>query len=326
MIAAHELSKATREGNVNSTFSFKGILKTITPFLGLIILFLIFAVSTDGKFLTVTNLRTIAVQSFITMVAGIGATFTLAHGNLDFSLGGELAICGIVGYFASTVSPWLALPATIITGVLCSSLIAVIHIYMRVPAFIAGLSIMFVGRGLAASVNSITTMISPVSFIKYDNITFYLPVVLGLLIVAFIIFEYTKIGKFNKAIGSNQRAAELSGIPVNKYKIIAFIITGTTLGIAAFMTMIRAGGVGSTTGTGLEVEVLIAMVLGGMSISGGSSSKIRSIIIGALIFMMMGNGLVLWKVNPNWVNTIRGIIFLAMVFLTFDRSRGQTAT
>ena len=87
--------------------------------------------------------------------------------------------------------------------------------------------------------------------------------------------------------------------------------------------MIRAGGVTGNTGSMFETDILIALVLGGMSISGGSSSKMRSIVIGAFILMMLGNGLILWGVDPNLINAVRGIVFLAAVVLTYDRSSNQ---
>lgn len=322
MKAAQEV-KASEHESIEVPKSKSNIWKKITPFLGLIVVFIMFAVSTGGTFISLNNLQLILLQSIMMMVGGVGATFVMSHGNLDFSLGGELAICAVVGYAISTVCVELTLPMCIITGIACSVLVAVIHLIMRVPSFIAGLCIMFMGRGIVGVMSSQGTMVAPASFTALDDIGFFLIVLVVVFVIGYILFEFTKLGKFNKAIGSNERAAVMSGIPVAKYKILAFVVTGVTVGISAYLSMIRAGGVAATTGTNFETEILISLVLGGISITGGSGTKLRSIIIGALIYMMLGNGLTLWGVDPNLVNVIRGIVFLAAVYMTYDRSSGQ---
>lgn len=322
MKAAEEV-KISEQESIEVPKSKGNFWKKITPFLGLIVVFIMFAVSTNGVFINLDNLQRILLQSIMMMVGGVGATFVMAHGNLDFSLGGELAICALVGYSVTASAPFLTLPICIITGIVCSVFVAVIHLIMRVPAFIAGMCIMFMGRGLVGVASSQGTMGVPREFLDLDNIWFFVAILVVVFVIGYIIFEYTKIGKFNKAIGSNERAATMSGIPVAKYKILAFVVTGVTVGISAYLSMIRAGGVAATTGTNFETEILISLVLGGISITGGSGTKLRSIIIGALIFMMLGNGLTLWGVDPNLVNIIRGIVFLASVYMTYDRSSGQ---
>ncbi len=294
--------------------------KKVTPFLGLIVVFAIFATTTEGKFTAFSNLQLILIQSAMTMVAGIGVTFVMAHGNLDFSLGGELAICAVVGIFASRITPWMALPATILTGIVCSSFVAVVHNVMRVPTFVVGLCIMFLGRGIATAAAATDPMRTPNEISALDNIWFYLITVVAVYIIAYFIYEYTKIGKYNRVIGSNEKAAMLSGVPVSKYKLIAFTITGVCLGIAAFMSLIRVGSATGQTGTSFEINVLIALVLGGVSLTGGSSVKMRSIIVGTLIYMMLNNGLTLLGVNPNLINSIKTVVFLASVYAAYDRS------
>lgn len=313
MVAEYDLE-------TNGQSKARGFLKNAIPFLGLIIVFLLFAFSTDGKFIAFGNLETVLEQSIIIMVAGVGVTFVMAHGNLDFSLGGELAICIIVAWAVGQVNPWLAVPAGVAAGIACSSLTAVIHNKFRVPAFVVGLCIMFLGRGIAQTAAQAKAMNTPASIGSLDTPVFYFAVIVIVFVAGYILFEYTKVGKYNKAIGSNEKAAFLSGIPVKKYKLIAFMITGTCLGIASFMSLVKNGGVSATSGQGLEVNVLIALVLGGVSLTGGTSVKLKSCIIGALIFLMLNNGLTLWGVNADLVNVIKAIVFLVCVYFSYDRS------
>ena len=132
--------------------------------------------------------------------------------------------------------------------------------------------------------------------------------------------EYTKIGKFNKAIGANERAALLSGINVTKYKCIAFALTGACVGLAAFLTLTKGRSVTANTGLNVEINVLIALVLGGMPLSGGMAAKIRNVVVGALVFCLLSNGLSLWGTDPNIINIVKGVVFVACVFLSYDRS------
>lgn len=297
-------------------------LKQVIPFAGLIIVFLLFAVTTKGKFLDINNLKTILTQSIIVMIAGIGVTFVMAHGNLEFSIGGELAICSIVAYFASTISVWLALPAAIFAGVLCSQISAWMNNIMKVPAFMVGMCVMFLGRGLAQGMSLDYQMVTPHALLRLDSTALYLGALIVVYIIAYILLEHTKIGQYNMAIGENENAALYSGVPVNIYKAIAFALSGATIGICAVLTLIRTAGVGATTGQSLETNTLIAVVLGGMALTGGTSIKLRSVIIGSLIFFMLSNGLSLWGVNPDIINIIKAGVFLVCVYLSYDRESG----
>ena len=297
-------------------------IKQIIPFIGLIIVFLLFSLTTRGKFLDINNLQIILTQSIIVMIAGIGVTFVMAHGNLEFSIGGELAICSIVAYFASMVSVWLALPAAILTGILCSQVSAWINNIMKVPAFMVGMCVMFLGRGLAQGMSLDFQMNTPKALLKLDSTGLYLTVLVVVYVIGYIILEHTKVGSYNKAIGENENAALYSGVSINVYKAIAFAISGATIGICAVLTLIRTAGVGATTGQSLETNTLIAVVLGGMSLTGGTSIKLRSVIIGALTFFMLSNGLSLWGVNPDIINIIKAGVFLVCVFLSYDRESG----
>lgn len=298
--------------------------KKAIPFLGLIILIIVFGATTGGRFLKITNLKNIFSQAAIVMVAGTGASFVMAHNNLDFSLGGACAMSAVAGIvLGGKLSYALMLPVCLIVGMLCGLITSVLHIKARIPAFMAGMCIMFAGRGLAQGAYLQFVMTLPVEYKVLQNIWFYLGVVVLVFAVAYILFEYTKIGKFNKLIGSNPQVAHLSGIPVDKYKVIAFIVSGFTVGVAAFMSIIRGGGVGAQTGTNLEINVLLALTLGGFPLTGGSASKMRSIIIGSLVLFILNNGLQLWGVDPTLINVIKGIVFLAVVYITIDRGSGK---
>lgn len=300
-------------------------LRKIIPIAGLLILFVVFAVSTDGLFLRPNNLRTLITQSAITMVAAVGTAFVMAHNNLDFSLGGACALACVLAFLIAGENMILFFLLCIVFGVLCGLFSAFLHIKGQIPAFMAGMCLMFAGRGAAQGVASNHTMML-IEASELNTFSHIIVVVAVVVLVGFVLFNYTKIGKYQKLIGTNPKATDLSGIPVNKYKTIAFAISGATLGIAACLTVIRSPSIVGSTGTNLETNVLLALCLGGMSMTGGSSSKMRAAVIGTLILFILNNGLTLWGVDANYVDIIRAIFFLATVAISTDRTQFETIT
>lgn len=295
-------------------------MKRIVPVAGLVILFLMFAFTTDGKFLAWVNLQNLIIQSAITMVAAVGTAFVMAHNNLDFSLGGACALSCVLSYLIAGQRLILFFILCIVFGVVCGLFSAMLHIKGQIPAFMAGMCLMFAGRGVAQSVAAEKNMLM-IRAASLNNIGFFLTVLIVVVALGMLVFNYTKIGKYQKLIGTNQNAAELSGISVSKYKTIAFAISGATIGIAACLTVIRSAAIIGNTGLNLETNVLLALSLGGISITGGSATRMRSAIIGALIFFILNNGLTLWGLNPDYVDIVKAIFFLLTVTISIDRSQ-----
>lgn len=300
-------------------------LKSAIPFLGFIIIFLLFSFTTDGKFLTLANIETLIIQAALVIVAGVGASFVMAHGNLEFSLGGATAMSCMAGALAGEIHPLLVLPAAMIVGILFGVVSAVVHTRMHVPAFVVGMCIMILGKGMTQTFSATIIMNAPASFSKLNVSWFYALVIIGVFILGYILMEHTKIGLYNKAIGSNADAAWLSGVPVDKYKTLAFVVSGVCVGVCAFLTLVRSGGVSSTCGQNLETNTLIAVVLGGIPLSGGTRLKMYSVVLGAFSFYMLSNGLSIWGVNPDLVNIIKGAVFILFVYFTYDRNSSSIA-
>lgn len=294
-------------------------IRKIIPIAGLLILIILFSFTTKGKFFTWQNVKNIVMQASIALVAAVGTVFVMAHNNLDFSLGGACALSSVLAYLCSGGNLWLFIPLAIVFGVLCGLFTSVIHIYGRVPAFMGGLCLMFAGRGIAQTATASKYMMIAASG-KLNNFWVFLGVVTVVFGVGYFLFNYTKVGKFQKLIGTNPRATELSGISVNKYKTLAFVISGVTLGIAASLTLSRSLAVTGNTGLNLETDVLLALSLGGISMAGGSATRIRSAVIGVLTYYILNNGMLLWGMNPDYVDIVKAVFFLATVSISIDRS------
>lgn len=300
------------------------IFNAIIPYLGITIVFLLFAFTTNGKFTALRNLRTVLNQSIITMIVAIGASFVMAGGGLDFSLGGILALAALIGYYAGTINAWLTIPACIISGMLLSSAIGYMTSRLHVPAFIAGMCVMFFGKGAV----QIQSTVHPNNYaakelLKLDKNWFLFSVAALVIIAGYILMEKTKIGRFNRAIGANGKTAALSGVDNGKYTRFAYFCVGTCLGIGALLTLIRSGGVNPNTGYGLEINCVISSVLGGATITGGSRVKIQNAVFGVLTFYLLTNGLALWGVNPLYIDAIKAVIFFICVIVVRDKSNTE---
>lgn len=312
MIASTRKKLAEKEG-------LTGILRELFPYLGLLLMIVLFSVTTNGKFLRIRNLTMILKQSVIVMIGALGSSFVLAHGNMDFSIGGEMALCCLLSYYVSRLNPYLMLPACILLALLLSFLVGVVHVVIGVPAFVSGMCVMFIGKGIVQSVSG-SGLICPSIYNALDATWFYVLALALTLAVTFILFNYTRVGRNNRLIGSNPTAAFLSGIDTKKYKILAFLTSGFCVGVSSFLTIVRGGGISAQTGASFEMDTIIVLTLGGAPLSGGSGVRLRSALLGALTYFILSNGLIIWGVPAEIIFAIKGILFLTIVALTFDRS------
>ncbi len=194
------------------------------PMIGLVCLFLLFSITAGERFLSAFNLSNIVNQACIIMITGIGVCFIMSHNNLDLSCGGAMALCGVTTYLICERLDFVFLiPGCLIVGMLIGFLTGCIHVYGRIPAFLAGFAMMSLGRGI--SVISVEhKMRIPAMYKGLNTLVFYIGVLLAVSMTAVFVMKYTKIGKYNKLIGANPVTAKMSGI------IICCMITGVLLG------------------------------------------------------------------------------------------------
>ena len=164
----------------------------------------------------------------------------------------------------------------------------------------------------------------PVYIYNYDNWTLKITLLVVAFIVCYLLFEKSWIGKANKAIGGNPLAAQQAGVNVARTRMIAYLISGVTVGVAAFVLMARAGSVSTSTGQGLEMNVITALVLGGVPLSGGSRAKMSGALIGSLSVIILRNGLIILGVNERIIEGIQGLVLLIIVFLTYVKNKDGT--
>jgi ribose transport system permease protein len=303
------------------------IIGNVLPFTGLAFITIFFLVVTKGVLINPSNLENLLNQCFTLTIISVGASFVYAHGGFDFSLGASCGLAQLVGaaLLVYTDTPiWLAITLCILTAVTCSAIVGGSSLLFGVPVFVASLCVRSIAIGILSTATSETEIILNYGKYQYISNTGVKAVVLLAIVAAgFFMFEYTRLGKYEKAIGGNILTAQQAGVKTGRNIFIAYIILGICVGIAATFTMFRTSLISAQTGSGLEFDVMTAIVLGGFPLTGGDRSKIQSTIIGVMTVTILSNGLILWGLDPSLINGIKGILFLVIVGLSYDRSNGK---
>ncbi len=306
-----------------SSISYTDILNKIIPFLGLAIMIIVFQVFGDGKLLTQGNIKSILNQSVYVAIMAFGAIFVYSHGGMDLSYGsviGFSVLCGILVGRAGAPFPVIVI-VNIVSAVVWFMLNGIVSVYLRVSPFITSLCIMYMCRGILNTVCAKEKYSVPVYIYNYDNWTVKIVVLVVAFIICYLLFEKSWIGKANKAIGGNPLAAQQAGVNVERTRMIAYLISGITVGVGGFILMARAGSVSTSTGQGLEMNVITALVLGGVPLSGGSRAKMIGALIGSLSVIVLRNGLIILGVNERVIEGIQGLVLLIIVFLTYIKNK-----
>ncbi len=305
-------------------------------FLILILAMLVLALSSD-KFLTVSNiLNQGRLLTEIGLVA-LPMTFIIITGGIDLSVGSILGVCAIVlGYMWNPSGPFqLPLEAAIVVslalGTLCGLVNGLIIVYIGVPPLITTLATLALYRGLAEGISQARSVRGyPEWFFQLgQGEVLGVPAQLWLLvffvIVTAIVLSRTVFGRSLYAIGNNELGARFSGIPTGLYKIIIYAFSGFMSGLAAWIFVSRVTTTRSDMGSGLELDAIAAVVLGGTSIFGGSGSIVGT-VIGFVLIQLLKNGLSLAGVTTDGTIVVIGsVLILAILINNFIQRRTNAA-
>lgn len=300
-------------------FSRSELFKALLPFLGLVIIVIVMNILTEGKILQPKKIKLLLSQVYYPMICATGVFFIMTLGSLDFTQGSTLGLASIVISWLSFYSIPLAILGGILTGAAIGAINGFFHVKFRLPSFIVTICTMYLFRGLCAYFTTDAPVAASMAMKGLDQNWIKIFVTLLVLLLAFIAFRFTKIGPSVKAIGAGETAAKFSGIRTDKVKFLAFVCAGAITGVAAFINVIKVGSITSTAGNQLETQILIALVLGGLPISGGAKVRFTNIIVGTLMYTVLNNGLVMMGYDTATQQLIKGVIFLACVALTIDR-------
>jgi ribose/xylose/arabinose/galactoside ABC-type transport system permease subunit len=273
-------------------------------------------------FLTVPNLLNVAQQTVVNAVIAVGMTFVIISAGIDLSVGSIVALAGVVLALALQAgwSPALAIGAGLGTGVLCGLVNGLLITLGRLPPFIATLGMMSVARGAALlstdgrPVSGFTAGFRWIANGRVAGIPAPVLLMAAVYAAAHFVLRRTRFGRYVFAIGGNEEAALLSGVPVRRYKIGIYAAGGGLAALAALVLTARLNSAQPIAGISYELDAIAATVIGGTSLLGGSGSVLGT-LIGALIMGVLRNGLNLLGISSFVQQVVIGAVIIAAVLL-----------
>jgi ribose transport system permease protein len=316
------MSEQIMEEKNKSHFKAEGF-RTLLPLFGLVGIIVIFALLTDMRLVQGNSISLILSQVYVLMIACTGVFMVMTVGGLDLSQGSILGITSIVVSYLSFYSILLAVIAGMASGACIGAVNGFFHVKAKIPSFIVTICTMYLFRGLCAYITTNSPVAAVTSITTLNDTWFKILLTLAVLLIVFLLFRFTKLGITLRAIGAGETAARFSGIRTDRTKFLVFVAVGAITGFAAFLNVVKVGSITATAGNQLEIQILIALVLGGLPISGGAKVRFSNIIIGTLIFCVLNNGLVMLGLDSAVQQLVKGLIFVIVVTLTIDRKSIQ---
>ena len=293
--------------------------KALLPLIGFAIIIIVLNIMTQGKILTPKKQRLLHSQIYYPTIVAVGVFFVMTLGSIDFTEGSTLGVASLV---VSALS-FINIPLAILGGILCGAAIGAIngffHVKFKLQSFIVTICTMYLFRGVCAYFTTETAVPASAAIKALDNNALKIGITVAVLVIAWFLFRFTRIGNDVKAVGSGETAARFSGVRTARVKFLTFVCAGALTGLAAFVNVIKVGSITATAGNQLETQILISLVLGGLPITGGAKVRFSNIIVGTLMYAVLNSGLAILGYDPQTQQLIKGVIFLIFVALTIDR-------
>jgi ribose transport system permease protein len=315
---------AGREGVLRRAFS----AESAGIYVFLVALVLLFTLLSRA-FLTFDNFIVILRQISVIGICAFGETLVVISGGIDLSVGATVALSGVI---AAVLAKFLGVPvpvaflAGIAAGGICGVLNGLLTTRIRIPPIIVTLGTLTIIRGLAFIVVGGNTVFGmPLSYrILGRSYIGFIPIPVLIMVVVFAAFflllNNFRFGRHVYAIGSNEEAAIISGINVKRTKMTVFALSGLMAGISGAVLSSRLDSGQASTAEGLELDVLTAVVLGGVSIAGGRG-RLGSVFVGVLIIGILANGMILLNIQYFYQLVIKGVVLLIAVGLDTLRQK-----
>ncbi|GAA1693523.1 ribose ABC transporter permease [Mycolicibacterium murale] len=299
---------------------------TIAPIATLLLLIIAFSL-VDSRFLRHENFLNILRQSSVLLILATASTVVILMGSIDLSVGSILTFTAFSGALMVQYTGISALLVLLpLIGMLCGLFNGLVIAYGQLPSFLVTLGTLYAFNGLASYMaGGAPVPLTDGGFVNLFTGTFLgLPVIalwaILVLVVAIIVARSTRLGRYLYALGGNEKTSRLSGVPVRRYKVYAFMISGFLVGIAGLLQLVRAKSASPDMGEPFLLPAIAAVVMGGTPLSGGIGGPLRT-VTGVLIIAILGNGMVIAAVDPFLQNVVQGLVVIAAVALTMDRRK-----
>ncbi len=290
------------------------------------VLIAVFAAIAHG-FFTAANLEQILEQVAILGIIALGVNQVILAGEIDVSVGSGLAFCGWAAGSVAVHHGGLALP--LLTALGLGAAIGLVNgllvVKARIPSIIVTLAMLYALRGAGNVFNSIGIAGVPNSSRTLGSgsvlgINVQVVVLLAALAIVALLMSHTRLGREVAAVGGNRHAARHAGLPIDAVRLATFVLTGLCVGLAAMVYIGQVAAVQSNAATGLELQVIAAVVIGGTSIVGGRGSTF-SALVGAVVIGTMLDGMNLLGIVERWQNVFIGAVILLAVASEVVRRR-----
>ncbi|MGN6307839.1 MAG: ABC transporter permease [Mesorhizobium sp.] len=295
--------------------------------LSAIIVLFVAVTAINPRFISANNLTSIFSGNAYIAVAAIGMAMVIITGNIDVSIG---ALIGVLATISGTLAVagypiWVAWFFPVLVGMAINGLIGILVAYFRIPSIVVTLGALSILRGGLISVTGGTWISDlPPAFLIAQQKWFGLPVPLVAMIVLTVLaalwMRYSAFGRSLYAVGGNPEAAVATGIPIERRIVAVFILNGFFAGLATILFATQLQVIQSTVPPNLELTIIMAAVIGGVSILGGSGTVIGS-TLAAILFATIGSALIFVNVSAYWLRAVIGLLILATVLADMLRRR-----
>lgn len=323
--------------NQQKNFNLIDFLSKWGTVIAIVFLFALFAVLMPGTFLTSTNMTTILRSISIVTVIAIGVTISLTVNGFDLSVGSTVTFADAL---VMTMFIWYAMPTgvSIIVALGVSLLVAIVNslliVKLKVPDTLATLASMFIFQGVAmtyaggGSVSANMTRLDgtpttgqvPEVFKLIGQAPWIIVIMLIVVIIVHIFLTYTKHGRYLYAVGGNLEAARLSGIPVERYRTLAYFLSTLFAALGGVMLAARVGSAQINAGAGYLMPAVAAAYIG-FSVAGAGKPNAVGTLIGALLIGILENGLVMLSVPYYSLDIVKGIVLAVALASTYFRKK-----
>jgi ribose transport system permease protein len=298
--------------------------------MGLVLICVALSVATHWKagenlFLTRDNLLTLLRQVSFNAIMAAGVSVVIITAGIDLSIGSVWAFSSVVMAHLCVNADWSWQRATMAglgVGLLCGLVNGLGVTLLRLPPFVATLGMMSIARGLAEVMTGgfqISGLPNAFQFWgQGDFLDVPVPVwvAAAVIVITWALLRFTRIGRHLYAVGGNEAAAHLSGVPVRRVKLFAYAYCGLLASLAGLLATARLGSVRPSDALGYELDAIAASVIGGISLMGGQGSVLGT-AIGATLIGVLRNGMVLLDVSAFWQKVVIGVVILIAVALDY---------
>ena len=345
-----DVSQASKQSSPSSGgegFDVAKLLLEGRAFFALIVIIVVFSILSP-YYLSVANFLTMASHVAIFGILAVGMLLVILNGGIDLSVGSTLGLAGVVaGFLMQGVTlTWLGVvlyPPVWVVAVLACMLGAAVGLVngvliarFKVPAFVATLGVMYMARGLALLMTSGLTYnnlggkpelgntgFDALGFNRLFGVPTGVVVLAVIALIGSIVLNRTAFGRWLYASGGNERAAELSGVPVKTVQISVYVLSGICAAIAGLILSSQLTSAGPTAGTTYELTAIAAVVIGGAALTGGRGN-IRGTLLGAFVIGFLSDGLVIIGISSYWQTVFTGAVIVLAVLLNAVQYRRRS--